>query len=184
MKRRGIKRLTYTGIGSRKTPDDVLLTITQLSQALSDRGWLLRSGHAQGADRAFEHGARNKEIYLRWDDFNTNESSPEQGYKRLKPTALMLEIAKEHHPNWAACSQVAKLLHMRNVCQVLGGDCKTPTDMVVCWTPNGSGSGGTGQAIRIAATYSIPVFDLAIPSDWGALEHFVEKLETTPTPLS
>jgi len=179
-----MKRLTYAGIGSRKTPDAILSTITYLSQALSDRGWLLRSGHARGADTAFEHGARNKKIFLPWSGFNNAITCPIQGYRVIKPTELMEDIARKHHPNWGACLRDARLLHMRNVCQVLGEDCKTPADMVVCWTPNGSGSGGTGQAIRIAASHNIPVFDLAISEDWDALQNFVEKLETTPPPLS
>jgi len=29
----------------------------------------------------------------------------------------------------------------------------------LCWTKNGKSSGGTGQAIRIANDYKIPVFD-------------------------
>ena len=33
---------------------------------------------------------------------------------------------------------------------------------VICWTKNGKGTGGTGQAIRIAKGFGIPVFDLAI----------------------
>ena len=48
----------------------------------------------------------------------------------------------------------------RNALQVLGTDGQTPVDFIMCWTPNGSGSGGTGQAIRIARALNIPVFDL------------------------
>lgn len=33
----------------------------------------------------------------------------------------------------------------------------TPSEFILCWTEHGSGKGGTGQALRIAATYNIPV---------------------------
>jgi hypothetical protein len=33
----------------------------------------------------------------------------------------------------------------------------------LCWTKGAAGGGGTGQAIRIARSRDIPVFDLADP---------------------
>lgn len=48
----------------------------------------------------------------------------------------------------------------RNTYQILGHDGVDPSDAVLCWTPHGSGSGGTGQAIRIARHVGIPVVDL------------------------
>ncbi len=54
----------------------------------------------------------------------------------------------------------------RNCYQVLGEDLSTPVDFVVCWTPDGAESetsrktGGTGQAIRIAADLGIRVYNL------------------------
>ena len=45
----------------------------------------------------------------------------------------------------------------RNVFQVLGADLKTPTEFIICWTDK---YGGTQQALRIAKSFSIPVFNL------------------------
>ena len=63
--------MTYAGIGSRRTPDDVLEQMTQLAQELGKLGWTLRSGGADGADRAFQDGAEavggRREILLPWD---------------------------------------------------------------------------------------------------------------------
>ena len=70
-----------------------------------------------------------------------------------------MEIAKEFHPAWDKLSPAAKKLQARNCYQVLGYDLETPSQFVVCWTPRGSGSGGTGQAIRIAKSHNIPIFD-------------------------
>ena len=51
----------------------------------------------------------------------------------------------------------------RNICQVLGEDPTDPSGyskVVVCWTPKGGIIGGTGQALRIAKRYDIPVLNL------------------------
>ena len=61
----------------------------------------------------------------------------------------------------------------RNSYQVLGRNLDDPVEFVICWTPGGSGSGGTGQAIRIAKDYQIPVFDLGSPETKLRLEEFL-----------
>lgn len=155
---------TYAGIGSRKTPDDVLKNMKILGTILggSDtipKSYTLRSGGAAGADTAFEIGcdASNgaKEIYLPWSGFNGKKSQ----YIGASPMAF--NMTERFHPNWHALSPAAKKLMARNVYQVLGHDLKTPADFIVCWTPNGTITGGTGQALRMAKFFKIPVFNLA-----------------------
>ena len=166
----------YAGIGSRTTPDDICEAMTKIAIYLAGHGWVLRSGHADGADKAFERGARFKEIFLPWHGFNG--SKPGQlGHTVPDITERMTQIAKDFHPNWAACSSAARKMHIRNVCQVLGADCVTPAKMVICWTPNGKGSGGTGQAIRIAKGFNIPVFDLALEKNQRELCDFINQKE-------
>jgi hypothetical protein len=48
----------------------------------------------------------------------------------------------------------------RNSFQVLGEDLETPATCVICWTPGGKGDGGTGQALRIARHYDVPIIDI------------------------
>lgn len=142
----------YAGIGSRETPKDFLNLFTAVAIFLEKRGCILRSGHAHGADEAFEKGAINSEIYIPWYGFNGSNSA-------LLPRGKSFEIAEKYHPRWDRLGQGAQKLMARNVYQVLGIDLKTPSKFVICWTPNGSGSGGTGQALRIAKDYNIPIFD-------------------------
>lgn len=164
----------YAGIGSRSTPPEVCEAMTQLARHLDHQGWVLRSGHADGADQAFEAGAKFKEIFLPWPGFNY--SRPGQfGHTVVEVTQRLEQIARYYHPAWQACSSAVRKLHIRNVAQVLGADCATPADMVICWTPNGSGEGGTGQAIRIAKAYKIPVFDIALESAQQELLDFVNR---------
>lgn len=169
----------YAGIGSRRTPPDVLILMSNIARDLGDLGWTLRSGHAQGADQAFEAGARKKEIFLPW-RANKYNSLPE-GHIVAACQPRMVQIAARHHPNWAACSEEARKRHTRNVCQVLGEHGNKPSHMVICWTEGGRGDGGTGQAIRVAASYDIPVFDLALEGELEALIRFINEIEgTTP----
>lgn len=166
--------LIYAGIGSRETPSSTLAVMESLGRELASRGHLLRSGAAKGADQAFEEGCDQmggpKEIYLPWPGFN-NHSNTAKGICAY-PTLNGMQLAREFHPNWEACSRDAKLFHARNSHQIFGWDMGTPADLVICWTPNASGSGGTGQALRIARHFDIPVFDLADPESFDKLDDF------------
>lgn len=139
----------YAGIGSRKTPSEVQFHIGSLAIDLAKLGYILRSGGAKGADWAFEAGVnvsgfpKSKEIYR-----------PED----VTPEAISL--AKKFHPNWNALTYQGQQLIARNGFQILGKNLDKPVDFVICWTGNGSDSGGTGQAIRIAWSLNIPVYNL------------------------
>lgn len=167
----------YAGIGSRKTPTDVLDLMTCIATRLDGWGWTLRSGGADGADEAFENGAtRSKGLYLPWPNFNGRNGV---WVTRDKPSAKAMEIAAKYHPNWKNLREAVQKLHARNVHQILGADCASPCAMVVCWTPDGSTgittarTGGTGQAIRIAHDHRVPIFNLARPDHRLAWEEAI-----------
>lgn len=152
------------GIGSRETPDDILDIMYEFAADAAEAGYTLRSGGAPGADTAFELGCSSmlgpKEIFLPWPRFNQNTSN----YTTAPVKAF--QIAAEHHPFWHNLKYTTKKLMARNTLQVLGQKLDDPVKFVVCWTPDGSlngisrESGGTGQALRIADAYGIPVFNL------------------------
>lgn len=145
---------TYAGIGSRTTPNNIQDIFTKIARRLEANGYTLRSGGAGGADTAFEAGVTSaKEIYLPWPKFNNNPSPLCYISKEA------MDLAKKYHPNWTALSPAAKKLMARNSYQVLGEDLNSPSKFIICYTPNGSGSGGTGQAIRIAKDCNIPIVD-------------------------
>lgn len=146
----------YAGIGSRETPANIRALMAELAYDLGEQGYTLRSGAAEGADAAFERGLADrheKEIWLPWKGFNSHPSA------LYRPSAEALQLAATFHPAWERCSLGAKKLHARNMHQVLGADLATPVDFVVCWTKDGAGAGGTGQAIRLAKSRDIAVFD-------------------------
>lgn len=159
----------YAGIGSRETPPDVLKKMTSWAYYLDGCGFILRTGGARGADQAFEAGAGPEtRMYLPWRGFEGKEGIVCGASERLAA------VAEKFHPAWGRLSQGAKRLMTRNVAQVLGDDNETvPSKFVLCWTPGGKAGGGTGQAIRIAKHYGIPVFDLAVPGTAMALSDFL-----------
>ena len=158
----------YTGVGSRKTPQNILKLMTALARKFGQQGYILRSGGAIGADRAFEYGATGlpKDIYLA---------------KHANQAAMA--IAAKYHPAWEKCSDYVKRLHGRNAFQVLGSDLKKPSKFLICWTPDGCRShaertystGGTGTAISIADAYNVPVFNLQRPEVFDSFVKYLQK---------
>lgn len=158
------KSTVFTGIGSRSTPSHVFDLMTLIAEKLSNHGLTLRSGGADGADTAFENGARagktKPDIYLPWPGFNNRK------YPSSAPmTQAALQLAAEIHPAWNQCSQGARKLHARNTFQILGANLDSPSDFVVFWAPSKKGivQGGTATAVKLAVSHGIPVFNLSAP---------------------
>lgn len=148
----------YTGIGSRNTPKEICEMMTRMAVALRSQGYTLRSGGADGADLAFEAGAGDrKDIFIPWKGFNGSTSH------LFPPTHEAMQLAARYHPAWDFLKYPTKLIMGRNSHQVLGPTLDLPSDFIFCWTREASGEGGTGQALRIAKDYHIPVFDLGGP---------------------
>jgi hypothetical protein len=160
--------LYYAGIGSRETPLDILSLFKIVGAYLATKGLILRSGHAPGADSAFEVGCDKvngkKEIFLPWRRFESSDSN------LIVNDPKAFEIAEKFHPYWGRLSDGAKKLQARNSHQVLGWDLNTFSDFIICWTKGGKSQGGTGQAIRIAKNYNIPIFDAGSYSDIDTLK--------------
>lgn len=157
----------YAGVGSRKTPADVLALMTDVARLLAQDGWQLRTGGAVGADQAFENGCLSagltptpSEVWVPWAGYNGYP-----GYVLTDSAAANADaIAASLHPAWYRCGRGARRLHGRNAAIVLGGGVgtvdETPADAVICWTRTGGPDGGTGMAMRIAEKRGIPVLNL------------------------
>ena len=154
--------LTYAGIGSRETPETILATMGDLATELAARGWHLRSGGADGADRAFADGCPPalRTIYLPWPGYNGLE-----GDDTLVLGPREREWAErcvaQFHPAWHRCRRGAQALHARNAAIIRGTRLDRPVDAVVCWTRNGVPVGGTATGIRMAEAAGIEVINLA-----------------------
>lgn len=156
----------YAGIGSRDTPAAMLAVCEQIARALAARGWWLRTGHAPGADQAFERGAdANADVFLPWPAFE--RAIPVLGAAHGQPAARAFEIACEHAPDWAALGDDVRALRARDCHQVLGATLTEPARFAVCWTADGaldgraSGLDGTAHTLRLCAAFEVPVYNLA-----------------------
>jgi hypothetical protein len=148
------------GIGSRETPQGVLTEMVEIGAWCANHGIWVRSGHAPGADQAFEYGAEQYAIsYLPWKGF---EGHVKNKARKLVPDnwTQLMQHAKQFHPAWDRLSDGARKMIARDSAQVLGKDLNSPVKAIVCWTKDGRPSGGTGQAIRIAYKLQIPVINM------------------------
>lgn len=156
--------LYYTGIGARKTPDDIINLIVPIAKELASRNWILRSGGASGADSAFEYAVDTtphamKEIYLPWQGFNARNSFfstiPKEVY----------DIIKEVIPHYKKIrNNSVKKLHARNVLQLLGYDLnlENKSKFVIYFAEerNGCPIGETAVALGLAQHFEIPCINL------------------------
>ena len=161
----GTRVPVYAGIGSRKTPPDVLAAMTRIARALAAHGWVLHSGGADGADQAFAAGAPEKArvIYLPWPGYNELRG-PDTVVLTDDEQAAAQAMVSRHHPAWERCRPGARSLHGRNQA-IIHGVCNNGADhrvdAVICWTPEGRLTGGTATGIRMARAAGIPVLNMA-----------------------
>lgn len=167
----------YTGVGSRKTPKEILKLITEIGYKLYLNGWILRSGAAKGADKAFELKVpqKRKRIYTP-KNFDFEEYNYSFCYSEIKSVMDSHLDIDDYNP-------YCKTLILRDVNQVLGSQ-KTKDHMVkskflVCWTPhpdyNKVSFGGTRFAVRIAVKYHIKIYNLCIKEDYQKITEWLSR---------
>lgn len=172
---------TYAGIGSRRIPSHQNKLLMAAGEKLDSLGYHLFSGGAPGCDTVFEDTSSSATIFLPWDGFNdrwVRESNDCVEYLVDETVNLNAwEYVVNFHPNPGRLSPGAVKLMSRNTYQVLGPDLKSPVDFVLCWTTDGKDSGGTGQAIRIARSKNIPVYNLNNSKSRTDFESFLNIAE-------
>lgn len=148
----------YAGIGSRSTPPEECVKLTRIAQILEGRGYTLRSGGAEGADKAFEAGVSDPQnkIILR----------PRHSTKEAE------DMVSKIHPAWHACKDYVRQLHGRNAQIILGLKLDQPVEFVIAWTQAVDG-GGTRTGLVLAKQRGIPCFNLAKHEDAMKLSDFL-----------
>lgn len=150
----------YAGIGSRETPLNILKQMINIAEHLDKLGYILRSGHADGADLAFEVGSFHSEIWLPWRSFNEKFKDPQQNYVVISKDDKEAFDSLSFHPAGNKLPDSVRCLMARNYRQIIGRNNESNSEFVVCWTKDGKDTGGTGQALRIATHYNIPIYNL------------------------
>lgn len=188
-------RKIYAGIGSRTTPQIIQLAMFNIASALCSLDYILRSGAAPGADNAFERGcdlvdASKKEIMLPEKRFQSSRST----FYHINDDAIKMALKYHPNPKWLKNTKRILNLMARNCYQVLGyPNLDEPVSFVVCWTQDGcedgtkttKATGGTGQALRIATDYDIPIFNLKNDKsldelfEYSGIDKLIESHENT-----
>lgn len=174
--------IIYTGIGSREAPLETRNLATKIAFSFAHYGHKLRSGKAGGMDEAFQLGIQQycdkpnftitledalklAEIYIPWRNFKNpvlwDYWDDVQGDNQEAEY-----IARNIHPAWERCSQGARKLHTRNICQILGKDLKTPSNVVIFAAPEYRGivKGGTATAVNLAREHNILTVNMLQPN--------------------
>lgn len=170
--------MIYTGIGSRRTPQHILDDMQSIGFTLSEMGYLLRSGNANGDDKAFAKGCDlqkgNSEIYLPFNNFNggCRNSIFINNKTTLKQAHDIMVTLK---PKGYTFNSRNTPFHRRNVFQILGGNLTKQTDFVICYTDTGAenekqiiernDNSGTALAMTLASRLNIPIINM-YNSDW------------------
>jgi hypothetical protein len=142
-----------------------------IGETLARNNYGMRSGLADGSDIHFYRGFISEigtEVNNRFQMFMPRfyfKSFRHDGVSFYSITEMdiyleSIEIASTIHPRWTACQEWVKLLHARNIPQVLGPDLKSPSVYLI--TPNkeispGRCKGGTNTAFNLAFKRNIPI---------------------------
>lgn len=157
----------WTGIGSRSLPDGVADTMSIIAAQLERKGFTLHSGNADGADISFARGVdQNAKIFLPWESFNAQYMSELPNHEYIvvdKSDTEAYDSVNEFHPRGSSLDNTSRAFMARNYRQVVGHG--RLSSFIICWTPNGDIVGGTGQCLRIAHRYHIPIINLANEDD-------------------
>lgn len=169
--------MLYAGIGSRQTPNHVVNVMERVATVLARKGYTVKTGACKGADQAFAEGALKGygrvHLCLPWPSYEKAWINNLHGDIHIQVIDLAYDkVAADsvyrYHPNPSALKQSVFKLHARNYLIITG------VEFVICWTPNGEVSGGTGQAVRIANDLGIKVYNLGNPN---TLQTFENRLE-------
>ncbi len=170
----------YTGVGSRKTPPDILSLMIRIAVLLDTLGKVLRSGGGKGADDAFLKGTSlPAQLYLPYQGFNGHQGIVIEDQEILLRAT---EIAARIHGNWEGCDDFARKTHIRSVFQILGGDLKTSSDFLIFWAPidrDGTIEGGARTAVALAQEHLIPTYNLANIQVRGKFRDRLEEIQNS-----
>jgi len=165
--------------GSRETPGPILTLMTQLGRVLVLHGAELASGHADGADWAFEQGAAQEKpeaftVCLPWRRYN--QALPIHPQAKVVCLAELtrpvqqnyLARAQVHHPGWHYLTPGGRLLHGRNMLIAEGARAG------FCYLNHKkTGGGGSGQCYRVLRAANVPVWDLATTEGRAMAERII-----------
>lgn len=177
----------FTCVGSRKATDEQAEILAGFALRLLRAGYKGRSGLSGPCDLALNTALAQCpqapcEFYLAWNGYDgwwrggLDGRIYEPRWFENYPQAI--EIVSTIHPVWDKLKRGDKLLHGRNVYQVLGLDLQSPSDVLICAAPvdkKGRVLGGTATAFNLATQHQIPCFNIMLAGQRRALETWLQS---------
>jgi hypothetical protein len=161
---------SYAGIGSRDISDVESRLLTRIANYMSESGYVLYSGNADGSDIAFQRGCNGLGVaFLPWIGFNKELES--KVLYSIKSTQDAYDSVKKYHPAPEKLGTGGTALMARNYHQIHGIGELPLVDVVIYCASEGNGvvSGGTAQAVRIARDLGIPTINVRSKSFEGKI---------------
>lgn len=179
--------LIFTGVGHRKgVPDPIRNMATNITSWLCARGVKLRTGDATGMDEIFRTAAPKDmcQFFAPHGRYNKHPDATMISPSSTLPCyySQARDITANTHPAYHHIGDFERELHIRNAFEVLGTELNQPSNFLLCWTKDGAEAkttretGGTGQAIRLALHYNIPVFNFQAPNFESRFRTFIKHL--------
>ena len=156
---------SFAGIGSRQITKEEHKRIAEISAMLSSLGYTCYSGGAEGSDYAFETNCKETIVFIPWKNYR----NPYKTYTESKTVIVAGDTIEgnksvsKFHPAANKLSLGAHKLMCRNYHQIHGLGEFPKVELVVCCAHPDKKfgvQGGTGQAVRIALSENIPIFNI------------------------
>jgi hypothetical protein len=182
--------MTYAGIGSRETPQEVLDKMTEVARYLDGLGFTLNTGKKsdikeEGADKAFSNGTNKKNLFPPSMANDLTRKIADEIHPDLKgmyDAVYNKWVEKVGEKKAKQYAQGAIDLQARNTYQVFGKNLDTPVDFVLFYAEETNNplrpKGGTGQAVEMARRKGIPTINMSL-LNWR--EELKKVLENTDT---
>lgn len=178
----------YAGIGSRVLPMPIINLIKEIGYKMALKGYILRSGAADGSDSDFEYGCIHAcgeaDIFLPWRGFKNRVKGKFKGINYIDPIQGQMSVSRRLMidtgiiPHWDKMNETSQKFHSRNVNQVEGDFDEPDVTVVIFYAPTDWATdevqGGTRTAVELARKKGIPTYNLYVESEKSRIMEILE----------
>lgn len=161
----------YTGTGDSELTEEAVYKIMDYAARLSSLGYILRTGGEDGADKVFAMASCNTETILPWAGFNGEDGVV---YKKTVGSIKSI-IYTGKKPAYLGQGLLKRIERVYS--EISGVENEPSSEFLVCWTEMPKGVTCGVQAVKVARSLSIPVYNLNDPDDEARLDELLKSLE-------
>lgn len=169
--------LPYVATGSRDTPKPIIDKIALIVKELEVRGYTLRNAGREPVEDLFEKSVSRKEVHLPWRGFLDKDSK-----FTFTPEAAKV-LASRFYPGYEGLKPAIQAFLAADVRMIMGKELKSPALFLITWSEDGAETnqertaktGTAAQAIAVASTLKIPIFNFGKPSAEERFRQYLGK---------